>query len=237
MKTKTSNITDKKLHTPHSSLIVRAHECHKLMTNPRNKSNDLSETTKTWLKERAVEEVLGLRKIVTTKPMMKGILCEKESIDLYNRVMHTNHTKNWMSSKKYGFSGTPDLMDKYGIVEIKTSWDATTFPFFQDQVNKLVKKNGYDWQCRVYMMLFDCDRAVVSYCLVDTPQSTPSGDPLLNKWDDYSLHRFEGIVDPQKRVSTSEVILRDKQIEQQMLYRYKVANSYYRNYLEEIYNK
>ena len=46
-------------------LIVRASECYKLMTKARNKGDELSETTKTWLKEKAVEEVLGLKKIVS----------------------------------------------------------------------------------------------------------------------------------------------------------------------------
>ena len=63
-------------------LVVHASECYKLMTNPQRKSEELSETTKTWLKEKAVEEVLGLRKSVETKPMLKGTLCEDKSIDL-----------------------------------------------------------------------------------------------------------------------------------------------------------
>ena len=57
-------------------LVVHASECHKLMTNPRRKSDELSETTKTWLKEKAVEAVLGFRKNITTKPMIKGTVCE-----------------------------------------------------------------------------------------------------------------------------------------------------------------
>ena len=35
---------------------------------------------------------------------------------------------------------TPDLLTNQGVVEIETSWDATTFPFFEDEVHKLVKK-------------------------------------------------------------------------------------------------
>ena len=218
-------------------LVVHASECYKLMTNPQRKSEELSETTKTWLKEKAVEEVLGLRKSVETKPMLKGTLCEDKSIDLYNKVMLTNYKKNSVTKNINGFIGTPDLLGDDGIVEIKTSWDASTFPFFKDEVNKLVKKSGYDWQCRVYMMLFGIDKAVVSYCLVDTPAKTPDGVLLLNKWDDHTLHQFDGKVREQKRVSVSETIERDASIEQKMLERYAVANQYYQNYLEEIYYK
>ena len=218
-------------------LVVHASECYKLMTNPLRKSDELSETTKTWLKEKAVEEVLGLRKRVQTKPMIKGTLCEHKSIDLYNKVMQSKYKKNSATKEKNGFCGTPDLLADERIVEIKTSWDATTFPFFKDEVCKLVKKSGYDWQCRVYMMLFGIDKAVVSYCLVDTPEVTPDGVWLLNKWDDHTLHKFDGKVRSQKRISVSETIDRDASIEQKMLERYQIANQYYQNYLEEIYYK
>lgn len=214
-------------------LKVHADDCYKLMTNPRNKGDELSETTKTWLKEKAVEELLGLRNIVATKPMLKGIVCEYDSIDLYNQVMKCNYKKNSVTREKNGFCGTPDLVGGDCIIEIKTSWDATTFPFFRDEVSKLIKRGGYIWQCRVYMMLFEVNRAVVSYCLVDTPDK----EQFLNEWDNRALHRFDGVVDAKKRVSTSEVIVRDKSIEQQMRERYVVANRYYQSYLEELYKK
>ena len=118
-------------------------------------------------------------------------------------------------------------------MEIKTSWDATTFPFFRDDLMRRIKRAGYDWQCRVYMMLFDIDRAVVSYCLVDTPNS----DLFLNRWDNKTLHRFDGIVEEKKRVTVSEIIERDLAIEQQMKEQYALANIFYKNYLEELYNK
>lgn len=218
-------------------LIVHASECHKLMTNSRKKEDELSETTKTWLKEKAVEEVLGLRKKIATKPMIKGVVCELNSIDLYNKVMLTDYEKNRVTKQQNGFCGTPDLICEEGVVEIKTSWDASTFPFFKNDVSKRIKKSGYDWQCRVYMMLFGLNKSFVSYCLVDTPRTTANGEILLNRWDDWSLHRFDGAIEPQKRVSTSEVIERDKSIEQRMVERYVVANKQYQIYLEEIINK
>ena len=87
------------------------------------------------------------------------------------------------------------------------------------------------------MMLFNMNSAWVSYCLVDTPIETPDGDHMLNRWDDRSLHRFEGRVDAQKRVTTSEVMVRDLSIEQKMLKRYEIANTYFQNYLAELYYK
>ena len=220
-----------------NQLMVHARDCHKLMTNPRSKSDELSETTKSWLKEMAVEEMLGLRKIVDAKPMIKGMLCKDDSIDLYNTVMETHFTQNSITRQQHGFRGRPDLLSEQCAMKIVTSWDASTFPFFRDEVSKQVKKGGYDWQCRVYMMLFGVNTTVVSYCLVDTPAETPKGELLLHKWDDRSLHTFDGIVDARKRISLSEIIERDLSIEQQMKERYEVANRYYQQYLAELYYK
>ena len=240
IETMSRSVTDKKpaTQTIHlKPLIVHASECCRLMTNPLRKKDELAETTKTWLKEKAVEEVLGLRKKITTKPMIKGTVCEDKSIDLYNKVMLTDYEKNSVTKQQNGFCGTPDLIGKEGIIEIKTSWDASTFPFFRNDVAKRIKKSGYEWQCRVYMMLFGIERAFVSYCLVDTPRTTANGEILLNRWDDWTLHRFDGKVDPQKRISISEAIERDLSIEEKMRERYEIANKYYQNYLEEIYKK
>lgn len=218
-------------------LTVSASDCFKLMTNPRSKRDELSETTKSWLKEMAIETVLGLRKTVDARPLIKGQMCVLQSIELYNRVMNTRFKRNNTTMQEFGFKGTPSLLGNDCTIKINTSWDASTFPFFKDEANKQVKKAGYDWQCRVYMMLFGMESAVVSYCLVDTPQETPDGAPLLHKWDDYSLHRLEGIVDEKKRISVSDVIERDRAIEQNMRERYEVANRYYLGYLQELNSK
>ncbi len=219
------------------SLIVHASDCYKLMTNPLRKSDELSETTKTWLKEKAVEEVLGLRKQVDSKPMIKGTLCKDDSIDLYNNVMGTNYKKNSIIKERHAFSGKPNLLGDDCAIKIVTSWDASTFPFFQDEVDKLIRKSGYDWLCRVYMMTTGMSKAIVSYCLVDTPIMTTDGDQLLMDGADISLHRFDGIVDAQKRVTNSKEIVRDLSIEQQMLDRHAIASRYYLNYLNELYHK
>jgi hypothetical protein len=87
------------------------------------------------------------------------------------------------------------------------------------------------------MMLFDMERATVVYCLVDTPKETPGGEKLLHEWDNNTLHQFDGIVDPKKRISISETIYRDLKIEQKIRERYVVANRYYQDYLEELRSK
>ena len=87
------------------------------------------------------------------------------------------------------------------------------------------------------MMTTGMSKAIVSYCLVDTPIKTTDGDQLLMDGADISLHRFDGIVDAQKRVTNSKEIVRDLSIEQQMLDRHAIASRYYLNYLNELYYK
>ena len=214
-------------------LIVNAGECYKLMTNPQKKSDELSETTKTWLKEKALTQVLGIQSTAVTKHYIKGMMCIQKSIDLYNQVMRTNHKESEFATIKNGFRARPTLLSKNWAIKIVSSWDAGTFPFFREDVNKCVKRRGLDWQCRVYMMVCDVQRAFVCYCMVDTPH----GDVLLDKWDDMMLHNLENKVVAHKRISISEVIERDLFIEQKMRERYAIANRYFQNYLEEIYNK
>ena len=52
--------------------------------------------------------------------------------------------------------------------------------------------NDYEWQMRGYMMLWDCDTAIVDYCLVDTPEH-------LIGYEQRELHIVSHI-DPEKRV-------------------------------------
>ena len=59
----------------------RASAAGKLMTNPRNKSESLSETTKTFIQEWMKEQLYGIRKEITTKQMAKGLDFEDEAID------------------------------------------------------------------------------------------------------------------------------------------------------------
>ena len=110
--------TNNRSNTDEKPLIVGASDCYKLMTNPRSKEDELSETTKSWLKELAVEEVLGIRNSVDTKPMMKGALCVHESVDLYNQVMTSGYKKNSVTREKYGFRGTPNLLGNDFVIKM-----------------------------------------------------------------------------------------------------------------------
>ena len=59
----------------------------KLMTEPKSKSEGpLSVGAKTYIRQLAAQEILGVDFEVSSRAMEKGIICEQDSIDLLNRV-------------------------------------------------------------------------------------------------------------------------------------------------------
>ena len=63
------------------------------MTNPRKKTETLSETAKSYIKQLAKENYYQYKTTIETKQMRKGIICEGDSIELLNTVMLTNLKK------------------------------------------------------------------------------------------------------------------------------------------------
>ena len=211
------------------NLIVRCSSLSKMMTNPRGKTEEISATTKTWLKEMVKEEVFGYRKQLDTPAITKGIDYENLSIDLLNDATFNSYKKNEERKTNDWLTGEADIVTITEIIDVKSSWSLETFPAFQEDAAAAVKKSGYDWQLRGYMMLWNKPQASIRYCMISTP------DSLLKDWDDRKIHKVDGI-DPTRRVSTV-TIERDEALEAKMIERYEVANKYYQMYLNELKNK
>lgn len=209
-------------------LTVRASECAKMMTSSRTKSQPLGDTTLTWLKEKAIESVLGHRKQISNKYMEKGTTVELESIELLNTVLFTQYEKHDKRINTEGFTGECDILADDHVRDIKSSWSIDTFPFFQDDAEKAVKKSGYDWQVRMYMMLYGVDTGYIDYCLVSTP------DDLIG-WDDESIHKVDHI-EVTKRVTTVKIDRCEKK-ETDILEKYKLCNDQFKKYVAELQNK
>ena len=211
------------------NLIVRCSSLHKMMTNPRGKTEEISATTKTWLKEMVKEEFYGYRKQLDTPPINKGIDYEFLSIDLLNDVNFKSYVKNEERKTNDWLTGEADIVTDEEIIDVKSSWSLETFPTFKEDAEAGVKKAGYDWQLRGYMLLWDKPKASITYCMVSTP------DSLLKDWDYKKIHKVDEI-NPAAR-TTTVTIERDESIESKMLERYEVANKYYKMYTNEINNK
>jgi len=195
----------------------------KIMTEPRSKSEGLlSVGAKTYIRELAQQEILGIDFEVSSKEMEKGIEVEPQSIALLNRVRGLSLVKNEERRSNEYLTGECDLFDaarKRGH-DLKSSWSAKTFRGWQiDCEEKL-----YEWQMRGYMMLWDADEWEVNYALVDTPERLIGYEPL-------QMHIVSHI--PEHHRLTSWVIQRDFDKERQMIEKIKAAREYFVEMIDE----
>lgn len=205
-------------------MIFRCSSLAKLMTNPRNKSESLSETAKSYIKQVAKENFYGYTSKVETKQMRKGTEYEMESIALVNSVWFgSNFVKNQLRETQGYLSGHPDIITDDSIIDIKTSWSLETFPALAEDAD------SYEWQVRGYMHLFNKPRAFVIFCMIDTD------DELLSDWDNKDIHKVSHI-DPTKRITVVNYE-RDGVLEELMLSRLRDASEFYSQYMQQLNNK
>ena len=144
--------------------LFRCSSLGKLMTNSRSKSDPISQTTKTYLKQLHKEVLFNRRKEITGKYLDKGIQVEEQSITLYSDVTNKLFIKNKERFNNKFLTGEPD--NKEGkIRDIKSSWSFDTFPLYEDKI----PNKDYYWQLMGYMALTGIHEAELVYCLVDTP--------------------------------------------------------------------
>lgn len=144
--------------------LFRCSSLGSLMTYPEK--DTLSAGPKTALGTIFKEEIFRKTKQIKSKYLEKGVLVEGEAIELYNQVKDSKYVKN---SKRYNneyITGEPDIISDI-IIDIKSSWDYTTFPFTDERLPS--KDKGYYWQLQGYMALTGLESSKVAYCLVDTP--------------------------------------------------------------------
>jgi len=149
--------------------------------------------------------------------VQKGILCEQDSIDLFNQVFGTDYKKNKERITTDLITGECDIFDKEKsmVIDLKTSWSKETFPLFLNDGGG--KK--YEWQLRAYMHLWDVNESVLAYALVDTPVE------LLKPRDDVNKHVVSSIK-PEIRLSWVS-LKRDAKKEDQMIKRCQKSQMYF----------
>jgi hypothetical protein len=160
---------------------IRSSALGKIMTNPRKKSETLSATCKTYIKELVKEDLFGYKSTIDSKYLTKGIDMEDTSIDLYNEVNGTLYLKNTERLSNEFITGECDINAEDKIIDIKSSWSLETFPASPEDVNN----KDYEWQLRAYMWLYDKPKAELAYCMVSTP------DYLLKDWDNLGIHKVD----------------------------------------------
>lgn len=138
-----------------------------IMTNPRSKTELLSETTKSYVYDWLKEHIYGYRKQISSKYLTKGIELEDAAIDKAIEWLDLNFVlKNEQSFEDDFFTGTPDLIVDGVVLDIKISWDCFTFPLFETEI----PTKGYFYQLQIYMHITGCKKAELVYVLLNTPE-------------------------------------------------------------------
>jgi len=200
--------------------MIRCSSIGKIMTPPRSKSEEWSETAKGAMLEIAREELFGVRRnLDDVRCVQKGKMCEDEGIRLYNDVFLYDLKKLDASERLSNgiITGEPDLIARSSAkgVDIKVAWSLLTFPLTADQAGK----KDYEWQARGYMCLFDLPVWEIAYCAIDTPEE------LLKPWDDLREHRIDPSIPLHHRITVARYE-RDMEIEKTMLEQCKKANAW-----------
>jgi len=106
-----------------------ASEIHKLMGTPRNKSEYLSETAKTFVYDKASELLTGIRKPIWGEALTWGIENEKEAFEVFQQnqdEFYTYYGGETYTFIPYGeYSGySPDALGSNCLVEIKNPFNS-----------------------------------------------------------------------------------------------------------------
>jgi len=219
---------------------VRCSAIGKVMTSPRSKSEILSQTAKTYVEEQVLQAKYGIVKTFNSRYTDKGNLVEDESIKLASDVLDLgflykndeHFTNDWVT-------GTPDVNTDDILLDVKSSWDATTFPFFATEI----PTKDYYYQLQGYMWLTGKQKSLLVYCLVNTPLDMVQDEIRRAHWNANLLeesldlidevqkrHNFDHIPD-NRRVKVFEVE-RDDEVIEQIKERVELCREYY----ETLYN-
>ncbi len=148
------------------------------MSEPKLKADKeagkLAQTSRTFIKEMFLEKEFGFNEPVMTDEMMKGLLCEQDSLGLVQQVLKGEfRIKNISLFSNEILIGTPDIvLQKEDFIEdVKTSWSLKTFFNVGDPDSDEEKKMSklYYYQALAYMKLTGKKNYRLIYCLIPTP--------------------------------------------------------------------
>ena len=147
--------------------LVRASQIGGLMTQGRGKE-EWGATALNVIKDAVLFNEYGIDKFVTSKHIEKGIINEEQSLEMMKRVTGWDVDLS-QPKKRYVNSwviGEPDLVSNQYLVDVKNSWDGTTFPWFETDV----PNKDYLYQLQTYMWLTGFKESYLIYTLTSAPE-------------------------------------------------------------------
>ena len=158
---------------------IRCSALGRLMTAPRNKTELLSQTAKSYIQELVLEHKYGIKKEFSSRYTDKGLQCEDEAITLVNDVLGLGFIfKNEEHFQNDWITGTPDVNTNEILLDIKCSYEASTFPFFETEI----PTPAYFYQLQGYLWLTGKTEALLCYCLINTPIEIVEDEVRREHW-------------------------------------------------------
>lgn len=224
-----------------SEITFRASQVGRLMTDPKLNADklagNLGQTAKSYIEEIWLHKEFGYKEEIMTDEMLKGLICEQDSMELVQQVLGGEfRVKNRKNFKNDYLIGTPDIVLTDSIEDLKTSFTVKTF--FNSEFNSI-----YYWQGQVYMELTGVKHFRLIYCLVNTPEeivldlekrlyykfSCDEDNPHYKLWVEQirKNHNFDNI--PAKnRIKVFEFVYNPEDIEK-MYRKIDKAREYYKS--------
>lgn len=188
---------------------IRCSALGKIMTAPRSKSEVLSQTAKSYIEELAKEHLFGIKKVFKSRYTDKGNEVEEQAIELTEDVLGFEFlTKNEKYFENDYIKGTPDVITTSLIIDVKSSWSGETFPFFESEL----PNKDYYYQVMGYMWLTGKQNALISYCLINTPEEIVNDEIRRTAWGKYEIEPSEETIREVQSVHNFNHIPKDRRV-------------------------
>jgi hypothetical protein len=188
---------------------IRASQLGKIMTAPRSKSEVLSQTAKTYIEELAKEHLFGIKKVFKSRYTDKGNEVEEKAIELTEEVLGFEFlTKNEDYFENDYIKGTPDIITHSLVIDVKSSWSGDTFPFFETEL----PNKDYYYQVMGYMWLTGKKNALISYCLINTPEEIVNDEIRRTAWGKYEIEPSEETIRDVVALHSFDHIPKDRRV-------------------------
>jgi hypothetical protein len=217
-------------------MIVRCSSLGKLMTEPRSKSEVLSQTAKSYIEDLFNELEFGYRKEFSSRYTDKGLEMEDEAIQFASEQFDWDFVvKNTERFTNDYITGEPDINTDNLLADIKCSWSLDTYPMFEAEM----KNKDYYWQLQGYMWLTGKTEAELVYCLMNTPLQIVEDEVRRAHWkaglidEDIDLrhevqtkHNYDNI--PSKLRVKRYIVERDDKAIEKIIEKVEIAREYYK---------
>jgi hypothetical protein len=217
-------------------MIVRCSSLGKLLTEPRSKSEVLSQTAKSYIEDLFNELEFGYRKEFSSRYTDKGLEMEDEAIQFASEQFDWEFVvKNTERFTNDYITGEPDINTDSLLADIKCSWSLDTYPMFEAEM----KNKDYYWQLQGYMWLTGKTEAELVYCLMNTPLQIVEDEVRRAHWkaglidEDIDLrhevqtkHNYDNI--PSKLRVKRYIVERDEKAIEKIIEKVEIAREYYK---------